>query len=139
GKAYAYEVQTSDGRTIDRADPYAREMQGEQRGLSRMFVNTASGAEVNPFDGRAKTELMRFEIGQEAVYDSATLAFKDDQGRQLTKPQLLAKIGTLDPSLASKLRGGKFNDYWANNVDDAGNIKMAFEGGTWTSLVNDPA
>jgi 1,4-alpha-glucan branching enzyme len=136
--AYTYEITTSDGRKVNRADPYAREMQGEQRGIGRMFVNNATGAEVNAFDGRPKTELMRFEIGQEAVYEGATLVFKDDSGRQLTKDELLRRLGTLDAGLVSKIRGGKFDDYWANNVDAQGNIKMAYEGGTWTALVNNP-
>ncbi len=171
GTSYCYQVTTAEGATVNRPDPYAREMQGEQRGLSREFIDVRTGAEVNPFfvqpDLAAKlvakygsfdaapaaervaainasrAEFMRFEIDGAPSHVRADLVFTDERGHQLTKAELLARLGgpidsKLDPSLATKLRGGQFDDLWSRHCDDSGAIHLTNEDGTWTSFVNNP-
>lgn len=171
GSAYSYEITTSEGQVVDKPDPYARNAMGEQRGLGREYVDVRTGAECDPFfiqpdiaqqilakygswdkvpadvrthaisDSRA--EMMRFEIDGEPNHDHANLVFYDDSGHQLTKSELLARLGgpidpKMDPSLTTKLRGGEFNDLWSQNVADDGTIHLTNEGGTWTTFVNNP-
>ncbi len=141
GCAYVYEVTRSDGAVADKRDPYARVMQGEQRGLSRLYLDRKTGIETTPF-GKDKVEFMRFEIGNEPSYTSATLVLKDRNGKPLDRTSLLRLIGdfdpTMDPKLKNRLRGGTFDDLWSNNVDANGAINLQNEGGTWTTLVNNP-
>jgi maltooligosyltrehalose trehalohydrolase len=49
GKAYVYQVIDSEGKTVERADPYAFVMQGEQRGIGRTYVNSKTGEQTNQF------------------------------------------------------------------------------------------
>ena len=131
GKPYAYEIVTSDGKTVERADPYAREKQGEQRGVSRLWVNSRTGEEVSPYyihpdlakklvrrygewkkiplaaRNRAQTtsraELLRFEVQPFPGADRATLLIKDDAGHVLDREALLSRIGEFDPHLSPTL------------------------------------
>jgi len=96
GKSYVYEVVDSEGGTSDRPDPYAREMMGEQRGLSRMYLDAKTGKEVNRYAGES-VELMRFDVDDEEDAHSAYLVLKDASGRQLSRDELLARLGTSTP------------------------------------------
>lgn len=171
GSPYAYQVQTSDGQTVSRPDPYARQMEGEQRGVGRVYVDNRTGAEVNPFFmqgdlanalvsryggdwskvpwpekqktiAASRAEMMRFEVEGEPQADAATLTFKDENGHQLTKAELLQRVGAFDSSmpdaLQTKLRGGQFDDLWSRNVNEDGSINLTKEGGAWNALVNGP-
>lgn len=137
GKSYTYEVTDSTGVTSDRPDPYARRMMGEQRGIDRLYLDPVKAREENRYFPGVQ-ELMRFNVDEAENADSAYLVFKDDNGKQLSKADLLQRIGTMDSSLIDKLHGGKFNDLWSQNIQDDGRIKMTNEGGAWTSLVNNP-
>lgn len=164
GKAYTYQVTDSAGQVVQKTDPYARQMQGEQAGVGRVYVN-AKGERVNQFymdpavyqkyksqiegsdpkvsgDARQKayaesrSELMNFQIDDQPNIESAYLTFKDASGHQLTKDELLARLGTFDSSLIDKMNGKLGNNLWLNNVEADGRIKMSNQGGTWTTLVN---
>ncbi len=140
-KAYVYQLTTPAGVVVERRDPYARAMQGEQRGLSRVYLDRATASEVNAFTPD-HVEFMRFEIDGEASAHHATLLLKDADGTVLNRQQLLARLGAFDasmnPTLSAHLRGGAFDDLWSNNVNDDGSINMTNEGGAWTTLVNAP-
>ncbi len=137
GKSYVYEVVDSAGVTSERPDPYAREMMGEQRGLSRMYLDAKTGQEVNRY-APGNLELMRFDIDDEEDAHSAYLVLKDASGRKLNKEELQARLGSFDTTLVDKLHGGKANDFWSKNVEADGRIRMTNQGGAWTTLVNDP-
>jgi 1,4-alpha-glucan branching enzyme len=111
GKSYVYEVVDSTGVTSDRPDPYAREMMGEQRGLDRLYLDPMRGKEVNRYFPGA-TELMRFNIDDEADADSAYLVLKDDSGKQLTRDELLTRLGEFDSTLIDTLQEGEFIVVW---------------------------
>ena len=136
GKSYVYEVVDSTGVTSERPDPYAREMMGEQRGLSRMYLDAKTGHEVNRY-AQGGVELMRFDIDDEEDAHSAYLVLKDASGRQLNKAELEARLGSFDASLVDKLHEGKANNFWSRNVEPDGRIRMTNEGGAWSALVND--
>jgi maltooligosyltrehalose trehalohydrolase len=139
GRSYVYEVVDSRGKTVDRADPYAREMMGEQRGVSRIRFDPRTGREVNT-DFKGYQEWMRFEIGHEGSYESAYLVLKDSDGRPLSKSQVLSTLGAIDPALESGVpqhRG--IDDLAAHHIEDDGRILMQNEGGTWTTLVHNTA
>ena len=82
---------------------------------------------------------MRFNVDEAETADSAYLVFKDDNGKQLSKADAApAHRRRWTPRSIDKLRGGKFNDLWSQNIQDDGRIKMTNEGGAWTALVNNP-
>ncbi len=164
-KAYYYQVVDSKGKTVERPDPYARVMMGEQRGISRTYVNLKDGSEVNQFhmDGDiynqyksqiegpdpalaeearkkardlSRAELVKFEIDDQDQAESAYLVFKDENGRQLSKAELINRLGQFDSTLVDKLRGGKYNDLWSNNITEDGSIRMTKVHGSFTTLVN---
>jgi maltooligosyltrehalose trehalohydrolase len=138
GAQYVYEITDSTGARLERPDPYARQMMGEQRGLSRAFFDPGTGKEVHPF-AASKSEFMRFEIGNEAIYDRAYLVLKSADGKPLNKQQVLDQLGRLDPALLGKIQQHRgVNDLGALNVEDDGRIRMQNEGGTWTTLLQDP-
>ncbi|MEW6735399.1 MAG: alpha-amylase family glycosyl hydrolase [Acidobacteriota bacterium] len=165
GKAYSYQLIDSEGKTVERSDPYARVMQGEQRGIGRTYINLKTGQETNKFymdpdvyqqfkpqiEGpdpalaeaarqRARelslVELTRFEVEEHPDAEAAYMIFKDETGRQLTRQELINRLGRVDSALIDRLRGGKYNDLWSNNVDEQGRIKLVNAGGTWSTLVN---
>ncbi|MCQ2736300.1 MAG: alpha-amylase family glycosyl hydrolase [bacterium] len=175
GKAYRYSAKDADGNVlktkngseVSYSDPYARYMQGQQRGLERIFVDPVHGIEtgwyndsgsggpnytVNPHWGR-------FTVNDHPNADKVVLVFKDENGNQLTKQQLLDRLG--EPGLidynnatpeqkrnADLLKSwqldlsGKVTDYkWTNNVGEDGSIEMTKAGGGnvtggWVSTVN---
>ncbi len=137
GKSYVYEVVDSTGVTSDRPDPYAREMMGEQRGLDRLYLDPMRGKEENRYFPGA-TELMRFTIDDEEDAASAYLVLKDSSGKQLTREELIERLGEFDSTLIDKLHGGQFNDLYSNNIEADGRIRMTNEGGAWVTLVNNP-
>jgi 1,4-alpha-glucan branching enzyme len=137
GKSYVYEVTDSGGQVRERTDPYARVLQGEQRGIGRMYVDPASKRETHTFSPN-RQELMRFEIDDEPTATEAYLVLKDESGKALNRDQLLARIGTMDPEVINSVRGGKFNDLWSENILPDGRIKMVDVGGAFTTVVNNP-
>ena len=138
GHPYTYRVVTSEGETVTRTDPYARAMQGEQRGLSRIFVHPTTGQEAT-FFSKDRDELMRFEVNHGANFDRVELIIKDPSGRPLNRDQLKSKLGGYDPEIISHLRGGEFNDLWTQHVSPIGRIALVNVGGGWSTLVNNVA
>lgn len=146
GRAYAFEVTPADGSTVLRPDPYARLVQGEQRGVDHVFLHRDSGVEVGPYDP-AGVDLFRFEIQQPGDYDEGVLVFRDEAGRQLGRAELLRRLATGDPALdpqrldglVDTLRAGAFNDFWLRRCDADGRIHMVDADGTFTALVHSPA
>ena len=137
GHAYVYELVTSDGKDVERTDPYALRVQGEQRGLSRIFIDPA-GHEANYYSP-VRTELMRFEVDDQPRATEAYLVLKDASGRPLDKAALLARVGAFDASLVGTARMGAFNDFWTENVTDDGRIQLVKVDGAFTALMNNPA
>lgn len=164
GKAYTYQVTDSAGKVVQRTDPYARQMQGEQTGIGRTYISS-KGERVNQFymdpaiyqkyksqiEGadpeisntarqkaysESRTELVNFEIDDQPNIESAYLVLKDANGHQLTKSELVTRLGQFDSTLIDKLNGGKANNLWLNNIDDKGRIKMTNQSGSWATLVN---
>ncbi|MEM4251745.1 MAG: alpha-isopropylmalate synthase regulatory domain-containing protein, partial [Candidatus Bathyarchaeia archaeon] len=80
--------------------------------------------------------LVKFEIDDQDQADSAYLVFKDENGRQLTRAELINRLGQFDSTLIDKLRGGKYNDLWSNNITEDGSIRMTKVDGSFTTLVN---
>jgi len=171
GLTYRYQVTTSEGARVERPDPYAREMQGEQRGLSRTFLDVRTGAEVSPYFVQpdlarrlaeahggwdavpaaeraaaleaSRAEFLRFEIDGAPTHLRAELALLDADGRQLTRAQLLERLGgpldpRLDPALATSSRGGHLDDLWSRRCAADGAIALVDEAGTWTTFVQRP-
>jgi maltooligosyltrehalose trehalohydrolase len=137
GKSYVYEVVDSQGVTSERPDPYAREMMGEQRGLDRLYIDPMRGKEVDRYFPGA-SELMRFTIDDEEDADSAYLVLKDADGKQLTRDELLQRVGEFDSTLIDKLHDHQHNDLWSENIEADGRIKMTNQGGAWVTLINNP-
>ncbi len=135
GKSYVYEVTTSSGTKADKADPYARVMQGEQVGLSRFYVDPKTGKE-GTFFTPGRTELMRFEVDDQPGATEAYLILKGPDGKALTRDQLIARLGKLDPALIQGAREGKYNDLWSENIAPDGKIKLTQVGGSFSTLVN---
>ncbi|HYV43232.1 MAG TPA: malto-oligosyltrehalose trehalohydrolase, partial [Myxococcaceae bacterium] len=98
GKSYVYEITDSGGQKVERTDPYSRVLQGEQRGLGRMYIDPASKKEGTPFTPN-RQELMRFEIQDQPKASEAFLVLKDESGKPMSKQALLDRLGTMDPSL----------------------------------------
>jgi maltooligosyltrehalose trehalohydrolase len=137
GKSYVYELTDSGGQKVEKTDPYSRVLQGEQRGLGRMYIDPASKKEGTPFTPN-RTELMRFEIQDQPKATEAYLVLKDAAGKPMSKQALLDRLGTVDPSLVSGARNGKFNDLWSENILPDGRIKMTGVDGSFSAVVNNP-
>ncbi|KAF0248871.1 MAG: 1 4-alpha-glucan branching enzyme, partial [bacterium] len=164
GKAYNYQVTDSGGKIVERTDPYARQMQGEQMGVGRTYVSN-KGERVNQFHmdtevyqrfksqiegsdpevsntarqkayAASRSELVSFEIDDQPNIETAYLVLKDANGHQLTKNELVARLGQFDSTLIDKMNGGKANNLWLNNIDANGRIKMTNQAGSWSTVVN---
>ncbi|HZN94837.1 MAG TPA: alpha-amylase family glycosyl hydrolase [Myxococcales bacterium] len=137
GKAFVYELVDSAGQKVEKTDPYSRILQGEQRGLGRMYIDPASKKEAQPFTPN-RMELMRFEIQDQPKASEAYLVLKDAAGNPMSKEALLDRLGTVDPSLVSGARNGKFNDLWSENILPDGRIKMTSVDGAFSTVVPNP-
>lgn len=137
GKSYCYRVTTSEGKVRDVADPYARESQGSQRGVDRLYLDASNGREVNFFDKAPKLELARFEVQGHQNADKVCLVLRDNAGNVQDKEQLLRRLGTVDSGLVRRFHDGQFSDLWSDNIDDKGRISLVRQGEAWATLVND--
>lgn len=144
GAAYVYEITSSNGATLRRADPYARAMQGKQRGIAHLYVDAETAEQVQPFhfrdSHRPQTALTRLEV-QPAPGDpetAPTLVLRDEDGALMTRERLLARLGRAKPAFAAKLRERGHMGYWAENVDASGRVTMREQGGAWVALFDHP-
>jgi maltooligosyltrehalose trehalohydrolase len=136
-KAYVYELVDSTGQLRERPDPYARVMQGEQRGIGRIYLDPATGKEGQAFN-KDRLELMRFEVEGHDTAAEVVLVLKDASGKILDRSELEARVGAVDPLRISQMREGRFNDLWSEGIDTRGHIRMVNTGGAWSSLVPNP-
>jgi maltooligosyltrehalose trehalohydrolase len=149
GKSYLYEVTTSDGKTVERKDPYALRTMGEQRGVDRIYFGREKGAsewkEVDfYFDengapaGREKLAMMRFEIDDEPRARKAFLVLKDESGRPLTRKEVEERIPKVDASIVKSARQGAFDDFWRKGLQADGRIQLTDVGGAFSTVINHP-
>ncbi len=147
GKSYAYQVTTSEGEKTLRVDPYARFLQGQQRGIAQVYLHPKTGKEVHQFyvdpsqqeKGEPSWERhIRFEIDGHEDAKSAVLKLYDQQGNQLDKSQLMERLGPGKPELVEKLHQGLFNDHWSKNVDPDGSVRLRRQGDAWAAIFNNP-
>lgn len=132
---YTYEI-TADDTTFERTDPYGRVMQGEQRGVGRLYIDPTSGKEVDGYFKGAQP-LARFEVQGFTDAERVALHFVDQDGTKLNGTQLRERLGSFDSSLVNVLRGGKFNDHVLKHLKDNGDIELVRpEGGDWTTLIH---
>lgn len=117
GKGYRYAARDGQGQALVRhfadgstrpvvyGDPYARYVQGPQRGLESIHVDPVLGVETGWYnasdnggpDYSINPHWARFSVPGRADAERVTLRLADEQGRALDKQQLLARLGA--PSL----------------------------------------
>ena len=140
GKNYVYNLITSEGKHIDRTDPYTRQLQGVQRGINTIYLHPRTGKQVHQFnyeDGKKTfTRFTRFEVQDQPDAVEVNLKFFDESGKQMTKADLEKRLGGFDSSLVGKFHEGKFNDFYSENIDDKGKIKLVKQGNAWASMVH---
>ncbi|MCD4786143.1 MAG: alpha amylase C-terminal domain-containing protein [Candidatus Eremiobacteraeota bacterium] len=140
GKNYVYDMVTSEGKRIERTDPYAREVQGIQKGINTIYLHPKTGKQVHQFhyeDGK-KTfmRFTRFEIQGHGNAEAAYLKLFDKEGKPMTREALQERLGKIDGSLVEKFHEGEFNDFYENNIDEQGRIKLTKQGDAWASMIN---
>lgn len=158
GKTYQYAALNEKGEVLKNSwggevrysDPHARYLQGEQRGLERIFVDPVMGFEVGWYDDSGKggpnyaddPQWGRFTVDSHPNADSVRLVLRDENGKQLNKQELLDRLGKPEripyeeASPADKhdvdvLRNWKLDQTepidkysWINSVNEDGSIDM---------------
>ena len=156
---------TSDKGTY--IDPHARHLQGQQRGLERIFVDPVLGFETGWYDDSGKggpnyadnPQWGRFVVDDHTDAEEVRLVLKDEQGRRLSKNQLLERLGApefksyeeateADRRDVDVLRSWQLAEsptihpyVWTESVGDDGSISMRkweshTTGGGWVTAVN---
>jgi maltooligosyltrehalose trehalohydrolase len=147
GKAYAYEVTTTDGQQLERVDPYARNRQGQQRGVAELYLHPITGAEVNRYyvdpalasQGKPSwLPFVRLEVQGHTDADSVSVVFRDDSGRVLDKAALQERLGAGASDLVTKFHDGKLSDFWSDNVTPDGRVALVRQGDAWAAMFDQP-
>lgn len=94
-------LKDSKGNQVSYADPYSRFLQGQQRGVERIYVEPVFGFETGWYDDSGSggpnyqdnPQWGRFSVDGYRDADKVKLVLRDDQGRQLTKAQLIERLG----------------------------------------------
>ena len=137
GKSYGFAV-TADGQTTVHADPYARQLQGQLRGVGDVYLNPSTGQEVNKYwkDGpKVPAHFQRFEVQQEANAEKVFLRLFNADGSPLNKADLVKTLGTQGGDLVNKLGEG----FWQDTCQDDGRIALKKQGSdAWTTVLNNP-
>lgn len=140
GMKYLYQLVTSEGMPKEQADPYARQRQGVQRGINVLYLHPKTGQQAHQFnyeDGKkAFMKMVRFEVQDQPKADSVYLRLFDDEGRPMSREMLEARLGKFDASLVSKFHDGKMNDFYSENMDDKGRIKLTKQGNAWAAIMH---
>ncbi|MCE1245300.1 MAG: alpha amylase C-terminal domain-containing protein [Firmicutes bacterium] len=140
GKNYMYSITTAEGKKVDRLDPYARDVQGVQRGISTVYIHHKTGQPAHQFwyenNKPAFVPMTRFEVQDQGDASAVYLRLTDETGKTMTKEDMEARLGKFDSELVKNYNQGKFNDFYANNFDDQGRIKMVKQGRAWTSMIH---
>ncbi|MFP4497875.1 MAG: alpha amylase C-terminal domain-containing protein, partial [Vulcanimicrobiota bacterium] len=147
GKTYCYEITTSEGKKVYKNDPYARYLQGQQRGITTMYLHPTKGFQVHQYykdselAGQGKPsfkKFVRFEVQGHDDANKVYLKLTDEQGKPMKKEDLLSRLGETDPDLVSKYHKGGLNDHWLKNIDNQGRIKLVKQGKAWASIMDSP-
>ena len=119
GLPYAYELVSSEGTRLLRADPYARRRQGPQRGVSDLYVR-ADGSQTHQYAQDPKGfHLLRFEA---VVRDGGKLSEAPALRLFLDGAPLDAKALKKRLRASMKLHGEE--TWWANEVKPDGTISL---------------
>lgn len=144
------------------SDPRARFLQGQQRGLERIFVDPVLGIETGWYDDSGKggpnysdnPNWARFTVDDRPDASRVELILKDESGRQLSKSELLQRLDAprllayeeappearRDVDILNRWgvdSDGKVTAYqWTDGVSDNGTIAMKRVGNAWVSTVN---
>jgi maltooligosyltrehalose trehalohydrolase len=105
GKSYAFQVTSAEGNVSVRADPYARRLQGQLRGVSELYLDPATGQEVNKFS-KAAQQFWRFEVQQQPDAAAVYLRLFDKEGRALDRDALENKLGSHGQALVERFDPG---------------------------------
>jgi maltooligosyltrehalose trehalohydrolase len=169
GSSYQYSVRNSRGELLIQkpsgpnkkaepvaySDPYSRFLQGQQRGLERLFVDPVLGVETGWYDGSGgggpnytiNPLWARFTVNSHPEAESVKLVLNDEKGHQLTRSELLQRLGEpklkpYDQASAEEKKNvdilknwkidvsGKVTNYkWTDSVSEDGSISMRKVGG----------
>ncbi|GMU55359.1 MAG: hypothetical protein AMXMBFR33_45050 [Candidatus Xenobia bacterium] len=144
------------------SDPRARFLQGQQRGVERVFVDPVLGIETGWYDDSGKggpnyadnPTWGRFTVDDRPNAEKVQLIIKDENGRQLSKSELLQRLGA--PRLLSYEQAppkdkrdvdilnrwgvdsdAKVTDYqWLERTAENGAIDLEQVGNAWVTTVN---
>ena len=136
GKLYAYDVTTKEGAQTRRADPYARQRMGPQRGVSSLHLHAESGQEVNKFDSK-EVPYTRFEVQDYPGLVSAKLVFSDSEGEDLDAGALKERLGTQGGDLVKKYHGDAPSDFWLDRLDEVGAVTLLPQGEAFAAILPD--
>ena len=175
GKSFLYSardsrgnvLKTEGGKEVTYADPYSRHQMGQQRGVEKIFVDPVLGFETGWYDDSGKggpnyadnPTMGRFIVDNHGDAEKVQLVLRDAQDRQLTKAELLDRLGeprfpSYEEANAADKRdvdvlkswslgnSPKLTSYlWTNRVNDDGSIEMNKVdtdrvGSGWTTVVN---
>jgi len=169
GMGYRYAVKDDSGNYLMKgkdkvaySDPYSRYLQGQQRGVERIFVDPVLGIETGWYDDSGKggcnyadnPQWGRFTVDNRPNAEKVQLVLMDENGKELSKKELLDRLGA--PKLLSYNEarpedkrdvdtlnrwgvdtGGKVTDYqWTDGLQEDGTISMKKVGDAWVSTVN---
>lgn len=160
-------LKNSKGEPVTYSDPASRFLMGQQRGLEKIFVDPVLGFETGWYDDSGKggpnyadnPQWARFTVDNHGDAERVQLVLRDADGRQLTRAELLDRLG--EPSFTpyeqapgkdkhdvdvlrswSLANSPKIESYlWTNKVNDDGSIEMKKvetnrTGSGWTVAVN---
>lgn len=119
GRVYAFEILTSEGQKVLRADPYARRRQGPQLGVSDLFVK-ADGSQTHQYSQDPRGHhLLRFEAlpedGHELSGPPRLRLFEQD--RPLGEKQLRARF-------RSSVQLQAPESWWADHLQADGSLAL---------------
>lgn len=175
GKSYLYAarndqgeiLKTQAGQEVRYADPCSLYLMGQQRGLEKIFVDPVLGFETGWYDDSGKggpnyadnPTWGRFTVDNHGDASRVQLVLRDAQDRQLSKAELLERLGapgftSYDQAPSQDKRdvdvlknwtlanSPKIDSYfWTNSVEENGAINMTRvdtnrTGSGWTTVVN---
>ena len=101
GYSYLLKESDAEGNETRYIDPFARKLVGQQRGLERIFVDPIGGFETGWYDDSGKggpnyadnLQMGRFSVDGQHGADQMFVAFKDENGKPLTREQLVDRLG----------------------------------------------
>jgi maltooligosyltrehalose trehalohydrolase len=134
GRPYAYDVKASDGSQSLRADPYARQRMGPQRGVDDLYLHSATGQEVHKFHPD-KVAFTRFEVQEYPKLQSVRLVLSNDQGEALTLAQLKARLGEAGGNLVGQFHGTGPSDHWLERIRPDGSIELLKQGQAFATIL----